>query len=847
MPNPPPLPPIVNGPVYKTSTQVNVSNVLPNSTVWLYNDAASTNIVGKTTSTSAGSIWVPLTAAINVGQPITAKQEYTGSDPSIAVSGQSPASTLPMPVLPDPTPLPTPIFASGMCTCMDSIYVDGLIPGATLTVKMGAATMVSAAPVTQTPQWFQLLAVTTENAQLTAQQNIGALKSAVATSAPIPVAPPLQAPVISPTPVDCQTNINFSNMQPGADLKLINNGVDYFATSPARAYNLYDLAPLQPGASSAQQYFTKCDQKAEPILNFNVKKAPPQFPKVSYAPCADVTLLNVTNVVGGEILTLTASYSTNSGPVKQPLGSCGVSGPGPIPLPKGWYPSTAVGPVTLEIGALLCDQQLPNPGFTAVVVKEPPGPYPAPTLQQPLYDCAASVFVQGANTGCLIQVFAEGPPLIPRSAPVVATTANFPVRLLSPLNTGEKIYVLQLGCGATTPHAPAVTVLAPPKLVPPQVVGNYVLTTATSVLVQDVVPGAQVTLFVNGSARNAPVDSIQAEASPPVGSPGLMECNLPVGSPALAPQDVLTAGQALCGVITLPAAGGGGVQVQTPVPAPFPNPPGQTDPGGLGSDSNYLMYTPSGSGCSNLLNVSVTITVTEPIVFVSASGSTQGFGFQMNCYSPKGKVCAWQQYIIAVLNAEVTGVINTWPETGTPIIVPASAAPPNGGSYPVKLVSLSSNNLPVPYTLQIQLGNDSAGNVISVTWTVNGTTFPTQTISSLLSTYGQPSTDIAPIIAFEMDFVGPIGGESAVLKSGKGYFTYSAKSPLTVFTSTPTTDYPPCVEFLDTTGETTNSVYGVLPANPGTPFQQTFDVTTAPAISRPRTRPPRWLRLKMKT
>jgi hypothetical protein len=45
-------------------------------------------------------------------------------------------------------------------------------------------------------------------------------------------------------------------------------------------------------------------------------------------------------------------------------------------------------------------------------------------------------------------------------------------------------------------------------------VAGYVLTTATSVLVNKVIPGAQVTLFVNGHARNAPVDSIQAETAP---------------------------------------------------------------------------------------------------------------------------------------------------------------------------------------------------------------------------------------------------------------------------------------------------------------------------------------------
>ncbi len=178
MANPPPLPPIVSGPVYTTSKQVLVDSVLPNAKVTVYNDSASTHAVGMATSTSPGAIWVPLTGTIAHGQPITARQQYTGSDPKILVTGLSPPSTLPVPVLLPPTPLPAPIFASGLCTCMDWVYIDGLISGATLTITMGATTMVAAALVTQTPQWFQLAAHTIPSGSvLTAQQNIGSATS----------------------------------------------------------------------------------------------------------------------------------------------------------------------------------------------------------------------------------------------------------------------------------------------------------------------------------------------------------------------------------------------------------------------------------------------------------------------------------------------------------------------------------------------------------------------------------------------------------------------------------------------------------------------------------------------
>src|SRR5271156_4703342 len=108
---------------------------------------------------------------------------------------------------------------------MDSILMDGLIPGATLTVEMIAGspptstTLVSAAPVTETPQWFTLATVTIPaNAVLQASQNIGALKSPVTPGLyPVPVAPPLRAPAVTPLPLlNCETAIGVSDLIPGA-------------------------------------------------------------------------------------------------------------------------------------------------------------------------------------------------------------------------------------------------------------------------------------------------------------------------------------------------------------------------------------------------------------------------------------------------------------------------------------------------------------------------------------------------------------------------------------------------------------------------------------------------------
>ena len=75
---------------------------------------------------------------------------------------------------------------------------------------------------------------------------------------------------------------------------------------------------------------------------------------------------------------------------------------------------------------------------------------------------------------------------------------------------------------------------------------------------------------------------------------------------------------------------------------------------GLGSNSNYILY----SGCGPLIDLSITIDVAEDIVCESASGSTTGFGFQLNAYSPKNEKCAYQQYVVAVFSSEIIGGID---------------------------------------------------------------------------------------------------------------------------------------------------------------------------------------------
>ncbi len=256
-----------------------------------------------------------------------------------------------------------------------------------------------------------------------------------------------------------------------------------------------------------------------------------------------------------------------------------------------------------------------------------------------------------------------------------------------------------------------------------------------------------------------------------------------------------------------------GAQAQIPATVPAPAT-------GLGSNTNYILC----SSCSPLINLSVTITVTEDLVWQSTSGSApteDGFGFQLNAYSPPGALCAWQQYIIALFGAELTGWAFNWAG--------------NGGMLnellqnQVGLTTLPNVTIPAGYSLQISLANDDDGNVVAATYVVtdnNGNTQANVT-QDLLAIAGVTSADLAPITAFELNLVGPYNGQSVVFSSGAGTITYEATSLLTALNQEPS-----CTETPDFTAETANSFYGLLPAAPSNRFTQSFDVSTAAAMIR---------------
>ena len=255
---------------------------------------------------------------------------------------------------------------------------------------------------------------------------------------------------------------------------------------------------------------------------------------------------------------------------------------------------------------------------------------------------------------------------------------------------------------------------------------------------------------------------------------------------------------------------------------------------GLGSNSNYLLA----SGCNYLTDVMIIITVTEDIILKSNSApvkgqpSAAGFTWQLNCYSPKLETSAWQQYAIGFDGDTVYGQINNWSSMSTPLL-----------NEVYDLANPGRGRIPAGYLLTISLRNDSDGNLTGVKFSViDGDGEPKGAKSvTLTSISGVSSTDLSPIVAFELNLVGPGSEESAVLSSGAGSIQYQASSLLTVGNTEPS-----CAEVGFITGETANSLYGEMTGSASNLLSQSFGVATVqsamihkPGRPRPPLTPPR--------
>ncbi|WP_445145847.1 hemopexin repeat-containing protein [Dyella sp. Tek66A03] len=248
---------------------------------------------------------------------------------------------------------------------------------------------------------------------------------------------------------------------------------------------------------------------------------------------------------------------------------------------------------------------------------------------------------------------------------------------------------------------------------------------------------------------------------------------------------------------------------------------------GLGSNSNYFLYSPGQpvllnagralerrvgpidpvfTPCNHLLGLSVHI-----IVDTEISG-TNGFGFQINAYSAKGEFDGAQQYVVLVdPNISPPGMmcmVDNFHSVHQQVI-----------NMFDRLANLPSNTLPVGYQITITLLNDAADNIIGANYVL--TDNQGQIVGHrTLSFSDHPAQVLAPIVAFQLNFVGDINGATTMLASGAGTMTYTAANLMSVLNTEPS-----CVDWNYSTVEAANSAYSLLPNTPSQSFTQSFGLS----------------------
>ncbi|WP_104086430.1 hypothetical protein [Arthrobacter sp. GMC3] len=250
------------------------------------------------------------------------------------------------------------------------------------------------------------------------------------------------------------------------------------------------------------------------------------------------------------------------------------------------------------------------------------------------------------------------------------------------------------------------------------------------------------------------------------------------------------------------------------------------------SNSNAVLI----DSCRRLQNLNVLLEVTEDV----ATTNGNGWSFQLNCYPPAGEYCqtsplTWMQYIVYVQGGNLSYEIqywatgqSTWPSGYTPQPGTTPWLPCWANDYYLSspFASISGDTLPRQTTLQIALGTNEAGGVNKVTFT-----YTDRDGNAHSAEFDPPA--VHPIVAFELNLVGPGGSANANFTQGitnsRGIIYYSISSgELSVQNGGAGSA---CGEAGVFTAETSNMSYSDISGAPGTTVTQILQQPVSCAVN----------------
>lgn len=524
------LPPRIKGPVSECSTHIWVQSQFPGATVEVVDTTTGSVVATGPPATSADELF-PVTGALIQGRKLAARQTL-GAD----ASGLS-ADTVE--VQRQPNPVGPVSFVTPLMECARCLWLEGLVPGATVEVRDGGA-------VIGTGQSYDGVARVHLSQPIRAASTIEGQQTAcgvpgVVTHPPGPLPPAvskqqrtLAPPTVEDPLVECSQRVTVGSVFPGATVELSRSGGPSLSAC-------FDLPSLFFGLSlhltvgetvAARQRYLECEQvspwSTPPVVVDPLSSVP--IPTVRGPLCKGGTNVTVCGLKAGVRVRITVAPATHHGGF--PIGGAVYEAFAPedgcfdFAFAAPGLPGDSVVYATQE----LCGRQ--SDPSNVVPVDPAPASLPTPKVTEPLFECATVVHVENLHPGSRVYVVSDFVGEIGQKQ-VFNTEEDVTVApLLTAGPPPDNIHAYAIGCGMPSPDSAKVTVQRLERLRPPKV-AEPLYSCQTHVKVTGVVPGAWVDIYVNGQWRG------RAKA-------GKTEVDVPVQVGKLEVDDEVTARQSLC-------------------------------------------------------------------------------------------------------------------------------------------------------------------------------------------------------------------------------------------------------------------------------------------------------------